>query len=288
MLPVFLLISCASNKKQISSSIENDPKATIKSPTQNPEQLNKSIDSKSASSVENTHQQEIPAPQKNYTNWSYKGMTGPDMWGDLDTNYSTCKSGNLQSPIDLTWTRPKAKRNIEFKYSETGYHIEDNGHTVQVTFTPGNSVVIDDKEYDLIHFSFRSKSEHSISGKHYPMEGQFFHKSKSGEIAILSVMFVEGKSNPYLESMLHHLPKEKNRQIASTTLFDPGHLIPMIRTHYHYIGSLTTPPCTEGVNWTVFNTPVEMSKTQIQNIQMMYSENYRPLQIRTHHRVSNY
>ena len=286
-----LLMGCASDSKKDPKEITNaanSEQQQVPRSTQVPLTEPDSQVSDPATQTLPQDSQASPPSQIKYTNWSYKGITGPDMWGDIDSNYAMCKSGKLQSPIDLLWSKPKSQRKLEIHYNESSYDLEDNGHSLKVNFVAGNYVLIDGIRYDLKYFNFRSRSEHSLSGQFFPLEGQFYHENSSGEMAILSVFFKEGKSHPYLEGMLQQLPSSKNRQVASTILFDPGHLIPISRTHYNYVGSLTTPPCTEGVNWNVFNTPVEMSSSQMQNIKVLYTENYRPQQRRDHHKVSNY
>ena len=223
-----------------------------------------------------------------HPNWSYSGLTGPEMWGDMKPEYKLCKSGKLQSPIDLIWSRPQTKSEIRFAYNESDYQMIDNGHTIKATFSPGNKIWISGKEYNLVQMHFNSESEHTISVTQYHLEDHFVHKNDKGELAVLGVLFVEGNTNPYLESMWQQLPSQKNRSVASTVRFNPRHLIPQIMTHYNYSGSLTTPPCSEGVNWNVFNTPLELSSEQLNHFRVLYANNYRPVQPTNSRRVVNH
>lgn len=279
-LLIFLLLStylvaCSSKKKQPAQPKKVAKKQEATTKTMTPE-----------------HKPHHPEKGKSlsvkHSKWSYTGLTGPDMWGDLQEDYVLCKIGKLQSPIDLIWTKPLRKARIEYSYKDTTYNLVDNGHTVKASFEPGNKVNIDGHIYELVQLHFHAHSEHSISGKFYPLEAHFVHKDKAGLLAVLAVIFVEGNANPYLESMWQQFPKEKNRKVASTSTFNPSNLIPSIRTHYSYTGSLTTPPCSENVSWKVFNTPVELSREQINSFKFLYSNNFRPIQPTNKRKVMNY
>ncbi|MCB0355438.1 MAG: carbonic anhydrase family protein, partial [Bdellovibrionales bacterium] len=222
------------------------------------------------------------------TKWTYTGLTGPEMWGDLQEDFTMCKTGQHQSPIDLIWSRPNKNGNMKFEYNDTPYKLVDNGHTIKAEFEKGNHVKIHGENYQLIQVHFHSHSEHSISGKFFPLEAHFVHSNKNGELAVVGVLFVEGNANPYLESMWQQFPAEKNRKVASTTSFNPANLLPAIKTYYHYDGSLTTPPCSENVNWNVLNTPVELSREQINHFKVLYSKNFRPIQPLNKRKVTNF
>jgi len=130
------------------------------------------------------------AVKVHHTLWSYRGLTGPEMWGDLKPEFQTCKSGKLQSPIDLKWAKPKKHGTITFQYNESPYQLMDNGHTVKAIFAPGNFVTINGDKYELVQMHFHSKSEHTISGKQYPLEAHFVHKDAKGNLAVIAVLFV--------------------------------------------------------------------------------------------------
>lgn len=261
----FLLMACSSSKKAPEAVIDPIVPAKKASQLLKPD-------------LQPHHPENSREKTKDQPLWSYTGLTGPDMWGELKEDYILCKIGKLQSPIDLLWKKPQGKMAIEFNYKDTPYKIVDNGHTVQVQFEAGNQITMNGHTYDLKHLDFHAHSEHAISGKHYSLEAHFYHKDKDGQLVILAVLFTEGKANPFLESMWEQFPREKNRQVASQVSFNPADLLPKVKTHYHYTGSLTIPPCSENVKWNVFNTPVEMSSEQINHFKVLYSKNYRPLQ----------
>ncbi|MCB0392331.1 MAG: carbonic anhydrase family protein [Bdellovibrionales bacterium] len=273
------LLACSSKKKE-------EP------PTPMPMKQQSTTDKNMTPDHNNQPEPHEPADKdkkhEKHTKWSYTGLTGPDMWGDLQQDYSLCKSGQKQSPINLVWSKPKKGAEIKFEYNETPYNLVDNGHTVKATFEKGNNIKISGHNFELEQVHFHAHSEHSVSGKFFPLEAHFVHKNDKGQLAVIAVLFVEGNANPYLESMWQQFPKEKNRSVASSTSFNPVNLIPPIKTHYHYTGSLTTPPCTEGVMWNVFNTPVELSSEQMNHFKVLYTKNFRPIQPLNQRKVINY
>ncbi len=221
--------------------------------------------------------------------WSYEGHTGPSQWAHLDDAYSACGKGHEQSPIDLRWKQPQTNHSIEFHYEATRAKIVDNGHTIQINLEPGSKVSLNGSSYDLLQFHFHTQSEHTLSGKHLPLEAHFVHKNEKGQLAVVGVMFKVGKSNPWIEELWDHIPHQKNvESVMSEKTFHPEHLLPKKLTHYHYQGSLTTPPCSEGVNWNVLNTPLELSQKQLDTFQKLYSENNRPVQQVHMRRPANY
>ena len=227
-----------------------------------------------------------PAPQKSkeakphHPRWSYEGVLGPQMWGDLDASYALCKTGDMQSPIDLKWSKPTKGRSIAPSYKTSRLRIIDNGHTVQVNADPGSSISINGEVYQLLQVHFHSQSEHTFSGKHYPMEMHFVHKSKSGKLAVVGRMLMVGsKSDPTIAKIWANLPKSKSMEMeAAGHSIDFMALVPKKLTYYNYAGSLTTPPCSQGVDWNVLNTPLEISKDQLTAFRALYANNFRPVQ----------
>lgn len=210
--------------------------------------------------------------------WSYEGSTGPESWGDLKPEYALCKNGVEQSPVDLVFKKPKSGRPIKVAYGETDARVIDNGHTVVVNFDSGNSIEIEGVTYDLKSAEFHTASEHTISGNRLPMELQLIHQNSKGELAILGVILIEGPSHPVIETIWQNMPIQKGLEKVINAKINPENLIPETMTYYHYVGSLTSPPCTEGVNWNVFNTPVTLSKEQILTFRQLYPSNHRPIQ----------
>lgn len=220
--------------------------------------------------------------------WSYEGDLGPEAWGDLKPEYALCKTGTQQSPVDLIYKKPRTDRPINVNYQETSVRVIDDGHTVQIHFDEGNSVEIEGVTYALTHARFHTSSEHTISGVRLPMEIQLVHQTPSGEMAILSTFLIEGPSHPVIESLWQNVPIQKGVEKELSFKINPSDLIPTTRTYYNYTGSLTQPPCTEGVNWNVFNTPITLSKEQILTFRKLYPNNSRPLQPLNERSTTNY
>jgi carbonic anhydrase len=211
------------------------------------------------------------------THWSYGGKAGPTHWAELSPEFAACENGRQQSPIDLRWSKQKGKRKLEFHYVSGPVTVVDNGHTIEVKVPIGSYALIDGKKYSLVQFHFHSLSEHTFSGKHFPLEAHFVHRDRDGNLAVVGVVFEAGGKNSALSQLFLHLPKAagEEKQVAR---FNPAELIPSIHTHYAYQGSLTTPPCSEGVNWTVLNTPLSIAPEQAAFFQRAYANNNRPLQ----------
>jgi len=210
--------------------------------------------------------------------WGYNGEHGPAHWGDIKGDYAQCSKGKEQSPIDLKWKQPKNDRSIKFHYQKSAFEISDNGHTIKAGFDKGNYIEVEGHKYNLLQLHFHAHSEHSISKKFFPMEMHLVHQDEHGKLAVVGVMFTEGQKNQELEHLLSQIPHEKNHPKKVSEKLAIDMLLPMIHTHYHYMGSLTTPPCSEGVNWNVLNTPIQASAEQIAKFQKLYSANYRPVQ----------
>lgn len=211
--------------------------------------------------------------------WSYEGESGPQNWGELNSEYSLCKTGAEQSPVDLKYKKPKTDRGIGFSYQSTSVKVIDDGRTVRLLFPSGNHIEIGGKKYALIHADFHTASEHTLSGNKLPMELQLFHKAEDGEkIVALAVILIEGEPHPVIESVWQNMPIQKGIEKDLNFEINPSDFIPNAQTYYNYPGSLTTPPCTEGVDWNVFNTPLTLSQEQILTFRQLYPDNSRPVQ----------
>ncbi len=264
----FLLTSCAGKKKlqEIKEDVHQEVKAAVVAPTP------------------------PPAPAAHAVHWSYEGEGGPESWGELDPKFSACSQGQSQSPINLKWTSPKEGGKLEFAYHDSKLKVIDNGHTLQFNYEQGSKVSINGEEYDLLQMHFHTPSEHTISNKSYPLEVHFVHKDALGRLAVVGVMFKETKANDStIDALWGFVPSEKNKEIEIPDFtLNPMKLIPSKHTFYHYSGSLTTPPCSEGVIWNVLNTPINISKSQIEAFRSLYSKNNRPVQPLNGRSVVNY
>ena len=205
------------------------------------------------------------------THWDYE-THGPSCWGGFAQE---CQKGHLQSPINIVSSKSiPLKGSLSLKMNEdmhTTADVVDNGHAIQVNVKNGGKLVLDGREYTLVQFHFHGHSEHTIDGKQYALEGHLVHKSADGHLAVVAIMFNEGKNNPVLDNVLGGIGRDIR--------IDPQDLLPHHKKHYyHYIGSLTTPPCTEGVQWYILKEPMTASKAQIEDMRAHYDHNFRPVQ----------
>ena len=211
--------------------------------------------------------------------WRYSGTAGPARWGDMKPEFATCKTGKRQSPIDIKNAAPADLPPITFAYRPAPLKIIDNGHTVQVNVPPGSSIGAGGKSYELVQFHFHKPSEEKVNGKAFDMVVHLVHKSPQGQLAVVGVLLEKGKDHPLVRTLWSNLPKVKEREVAvDATAIDPSGLLPADRRYYTFPGSLTTPPCTEGVTWYVLRTPVEISGPQIERFGKIYRRNARPVQ----------
>ncbi len=212
--------------------------------------------------------------------WSYSGGTGPDHWGELSDEYIDCFSGSLQSPIDITNPKPSNLSPIKFFYLKSLRMALDNtGHTVEVNFAEGNDIILGRTTYNLKQVHFHTPSEHTLNGEQYPVEIHFVHVSSSHRIAVISVFVEEGEENDKFKQIIKYLPKNKNdSDMFYHKNLSPDYLLPDNRDYYKYTGSLTTPPCTEGVSWFILKDHVSMSIEQINAIKEAVGTNNRPIQ----------
>ena len=213
-----------------------------------------------------------------HVNWGYGGDVGPAHWGSLDPAFATCAAGSAQSPIDLTGAQSVAQPPIEFDYAPRAAEIVNTGHTIQVNVAAGSGIIIDDIRYELLQFHFRRGSEHTVAGVRLPLELHLVHRSEDGALAVIGVLYHAGAANQALGPIWDLLPSEPNTATALPDTVDLAELLPERRTTWRYPGSLTTPPCTEGVSWAVMTEPMSLSEAQIEAFRAIYDGNYRPVQ----------
>lgn len=213
--------------------------------------------------------------------WSYSGANGPEHWGDLCAKYVACKNGKEQAPLDIAHPQVMALPAIHFAYHPVPLDLVDNGHTIRQNFAAGNgnTITVDGKQYEMQQFHFHHPAEEAIDGKHYDMVAHFVHASKDGHYAVIGVLIKEGKPNPLITTLWENLPTEKEKAHKSTAVeVNAIQLIPANHGYYRYAGSLTTPPCTEGITFYILDTPMELSKEQIAKFAEYYPDNARPVQ----------
>ena len=218
-----------------------------------------------------------PVDETEHAAWGYDAETGPSRWAAIDASYETCSAGKSQSPIDITKSVKRELTDPVVSYNVGVATVVNTGHTIQASASAGNTTRLEGVEYQLASLHYHFPSEHTIEGKHAVAEAHFVHKNEAGVIAVIAVMITEGKKDnaawkPFIDSL-----NIKEGASFETTI-DWQALLPSSFASYRYSGSLTTPPCTEGVSWVVLETPVELSATQIKALESAYNHNARPVQ----------
>jgi carbonic anhydrase len=216
------------------------------------------------------------------TAWSYEGAKGPEHWGDLDPDYTACKSGREQSPIDIRNAKKADLPAIRFEYKNGPLKIINNGYTaVRVNYAAGNGnfLLVGEQRYEMTQFHFHHPSEESIHGKPYDMVAHLMHESSDGKIAGVAVLLQAGSANSTVHQLWEHMPQAPGKEeVIAGGEVDPTGLLPRDTSYYMYMGSLTAPPCTEGVTWFVLKTPVDISIQEIRTFAALYPHDVRPTQ----------
>lgn len=212
--------------------------------------------------------------------WGYEEANGPDVWGQLNPDYVLCAEGTLQSPIDLVAPTESAIGDIMFNYQPSQMSIHHNGHTIEVAPAIENWIEIDGERYDLLQFHFHAPSEHTVAGAFSDMEMHLVHRNEAGTLAVVGVMIAQGEGNAAFDPLWAQLPAATGgTNHVENVAVDAGDLLPVDRQTYRYDGSLTTPPCSEGVKWNVLTTPIELSEVQIAAFKAVVHANNRPVQL---------
>lgn len=213
--------------------------------------------------------------------WSYKGASGPAHWGDLSPEYIMCKQGKNQSPVNINRAIDGRLPSIKFDYKMlVAENIINNGHTIQVNIRKGGLIKLDGKDFFLKQFQFHSPSENMIDSMNFPLEAHFVHASEDNELAVVALLYQPGAPNPALDVLLKNLPMnagDENRLGSKDIeLFERSK---KISDYFRFNGSLTTPPCTEGVRWIVSRTKSTISRRQLDKFQQALKHpNNRPIQ----------
>jgi carbonic anhydrase len=217
------------------------------------------------------------------THWGYTGHEGPEHWGDLSPKFGMCKAGKNQSPINISKEVTVATNGLEkikFNYTTQATGIVNNGHTIQVNVKDGSSIEIDGKTYDLKQFHFHTPSENQIDAKNFPLEAHFVHAAKDGSLAVVALMYEEGAENKIIKKLWSRMPHkagETNKCIMIAEMF--ATMMPKDKSYYKFNGSLTTPPCSEGVKWMVLKNYSHVSKGQVKEfLHLLHHANNRPVQ----------
>lgn len=211
--------------------------------------------------------------------WGYERGIGPDCWGDLSPQFAPCKKGRKQSPIDIPSSAPVNPPDLVFDYAPSTLHIVNVGRTIQANYNAGSELVVDGERYTLLQFHFHNPSENTVDGAATEMEMHLVHADRRLNRAVVGVFLVEGAENAAYAPVFEHMPSERGDavSVAGVTV-DAAALLPEERSYWRWDGSLTTPPCTEGVKWFMLREPVELSAKQIAAFKALYTGNARPVQ----------
>lgn len=212
--------------------------------------------------------------------WGYEGDTGPAHWGELAPEFAACSSGKNQSPVDIATVIDGPLAALDFSYGTAATTIFNNGHTVQLSFEPGSELKVDGLTFGLKQVHFHTPSENRIDGKSYPLEAHLVHASADGQLAVVAVIYELGQDNSVLASSWAQLPTTVSDPLPLSSPLKAAELLPAKRDYYRYSGSLTTPPCSEGVRWLVFKDHPQVSKAQVERFVAALGgrHNNRPVQ----------
>jgi carbonic anhydrase len=210
--------------------------------------------------------------------WSYEGDSGPDKWGELDEENTACSTGSQESPVDIKDAIFARQPSLKFSWSKRPDTIINNGHTIQLDFAQGNTLHVGDRSFGLTQFHFHHPSEHLVEGKRFAMEAHFVHAAETGGLAVLGVFIVPGKANAVFSKIVSTMPPTAGPSVSADPAIDPSRLLPAQRDYYRYEGSLTTPPCSQTVDWLVLTHHIEVGESDIARFAKLFPMNARPVQ----------
>lgn len=210
--------------------------------------------------------------------WTYEGSHGPAYWGGLDPASRVCATGSQQSPIAIGSSIEAQLPSLEFAWARQADTIVNNGHTIQVNFEDGGTLKAGSERYSLVQFHFHHPSEHLIGSKGFPMEAHFVHRGAPGSLAVAGVLMTAGKPNPVFARIAAAMPPTESAPVKADPNIDPNGLLPAKRGYFQYSGSLTTPPCSETVEWMLLIDPVEVDEADMAAFAKLYPDNARPVQ----------
>ena len=229
-----------------------------------------------------------PAAAAAAPEWHYEGAEGPANWGTISPKFAACGEGRHQSPIDITNATPGDTAELRTTFPPAELHIAhhehvadgiNNGHTIQINYSGAETLNLGGVGYQLTQYHFHSPSEHTVDGKHFPMEMHLVHKAADDKLAVVGVFIAEGAHNKAFDPIWANLPDHAGVETHySSVKVDVDALLPGTRTSYRYDGSLTTPPCSEGVSWIVMTTPIELASDQVAAFTRLIKDNNRPVQ----------
>ena len=215
--------------------------------------------------------------------WSYDGEGGPEHWAELRPEYATCGKGQRQSPIaiDDGETLQGPAEPIDFHYRASLGSVTNNGHSIEVKVYGDNNITVRGTTFQLVQMHFHHPAEERVNGQTYPMVAHLVHRSDSGQLAVVAVLLDVGEANPLIDKVWTYIPLDVNDTVRTPPdLIHLAEILPGDQRYYQFFGSLTTPPCTEGVLWLVLKQPVTLSRDQLRLFTQLFPHNARPVQPR--------
>jgi carbonic anhydrase len=221
----------------------------------------------------------FPLPVSASEHWGYEGEFSPENWHKADPSFFMCEKGKNQTPINIVPQYTTNLPALEIAYPVKAEAFLNNGHTLQAQFPAGNSIRVGDETFSLVQLHFHAPSENHLNGKSFPLEAHFVHQDKNGNPVVMAVFFEEGKINEGLEALWRNMPRQVNTSVSLSPGFDANGILPSDKSYIYFNGSLTTPPCSEGVRWYVLRTPGRVAKSQtVAFTEILGRPNNRPLQ----------
>jgi len=209
--------------------------------------------------------------------WAYEGHGGADEWGALDQRFKACAVGAEQSPIDLKKAMKADVGALKIDWRPEANKVVNNGHTIQANVAAPGGITLNGDTYTLKQYHFHTPSEHALDGARTDMEAHFVHANAEGKLAVVGVLMKSGGKNDAFSAIMAAAPKTEGEATLSAPV-DPNKLLPKNRARFRYEGSLTTPPCSEIVDWNVFEQPIQVAEADISAFVKLFPMNARPLQ----------
>lgn len=219
-----------------------------------------------------------PALAADGAHWSYEGNFGPAKWGDVDAASKVCTLGQQQSPIDIVAPLKSQLPPLKVNWAKGADTIINNGHTIQLNFAEGSTLNVGDAKYKLLQVHFHRPSEHMVAGRSFPMEAHFVHRAESGALAVVGVLMSTGKANAAFARVASTMPAKEGPPVKADAAFNPNEMLPRKLSYYRYPGSLTTPPCSETVEWLLLTNPITVAEADVAAFAKLYPLNARPVQ----------
>lgn len=219
-----------------------------------------------------------PALAADGAHWSYEGNFGPAKWGDVDAASKVCTIGQQQSPIDIVAPLKSQLPPLKINWAKGADTVVNNGHTIQLNFAEGSSLNVGEAKYKLLQVHFHRPSEHMVAGRSFPMEAHFVHRAESGALAVVGVLMSTGKANAAFARVASTMPAKEGPPVKADAAFNPNEMLPRKLSYYRYPGSLTTPPCSETVEWLLLTNPITVAEADVAAFAKLYPLNARPVQ----------